>query len=191
MGIYFKTPLGGLVPVTGLKPSIPLNGNVVDWGNGIQETLPSNLYAQRYLAAMVARFMALPSQAAGYVEDLSFGVILEVSPKVFNPFTDTITVIGVGFYKPLMGGGAELYIENDTMDAHAMDSNGLHMIPTFVSATSFTAVYTSNGDGQPFATSSSSSAGPVLMYYQDSSSVKGNGLRGTVDAASNVTMSYP
>ena len=110
------------------------------------------------------------------------------SGTTFNPATDTITVTGAGFNAATLG---LIHIEDG---AGGQDDNGLTMLPAFVSSTMLTAVLNTAGtnggfgDGAPFTNSTTSTPGPIILYYEDSNSITSNNLLGTVDGGSNVTM---
>lgn len=190
MTLFFKTPLGNLVPWAGLNPGV--SASTVNWGNGVTETLPTNVAAARYLALMQAALAALSSQAGGYVEDLSAQLwLLDVAPGTFNVKTTTVTVYGVGFTAANLGSGAWFRVEDGGPGNDGEDNNGLTMTPTYVNPVTFTAVFADVGDGDPFPSSGPSTAMLLLVYLTSAAAVQSNVLNGQSDTANNATMTYP
>jgi len=160
----------------------------VQWSAGITEQLGTAKLAQRYLMFMQARLVAIVSPAAGYVEDCSAALVLDVQPAPFNPVTTTITpitILGVGFNPLTMG---TVHIED--WPGSGQDDNGLSMTPTFVNSGMLTAKIISVGDTDPFNAGGAgiSTPGPVFVYYRDSSGTGSNNLFGVVNAANVVTL---
>lgn len=135
-----------------------------------------------------AQLLAAPDQdVATKLTDPSALWITGISPAVFNPCTDTITITGNNLS---VGGAGNLYLDDA---GGGTDYNGLYMTCTVVDDNTLTAVFGNVGDGSPIPGSSppgsaGSSAGNLLLTYKDGAGAKSNILLASINTTCIVTM---
>ena len=176
---WIKLPNGICFPLENQRFIEPSGGNLVltDYSGGsraIPFDTASNvaILLQEIEAIMLTpvSFTALPP------------LITRITVDAFNAHTDTITIQGFGFSQ---SGAGLLWIEDVT---GGKDSNGLSMTCTVISDTEMTAVFNSNGDGNPFPNDGAGPPVAVLIYYQNADNVQSNAINATEDNAFNITI---